>query len=72
MYTKTITVVTDPNSLRQRILALAVGEFLFVPFDESKENTVRNYASTLSFLEARRYSVSRDRVRQGVTVTREA
>ena len=72
MYTRTITVKTDPNSLRQRMLALEVGESMFVPIDVSAETTVRNYASTLKFIGGRSFKVSRDQDRHGVKVTREA
>lgn len=72
MYTRTITVQTNPNSLRQRMLALEVGDSMFVPIEESAETTVRNYASTLKFIGGRSFKVSRDRDRHGVTVTREA
>ena len=72
MYTRTITVQTNPKSLRQRMLSLAIGESMFVSIEDNAETTVRNYASTLSFIGDRRFNVSRDRERHGLTVTREA
>ena len=72
MYTRTINVPINPNSLRQRMIALAVGEVMFVSMEEHAETTVRNYASTLCFTSERKYTVARDKERRGVTVTREA
>lgn len=72
MYTRTITVQVNPNSLRQRMLALAVGETMFVPLAVCAETTVRNYASTLKFIGGRSFKVSRDHDRHGVIVKREA
>jgi hypothetical protein len=62
----------NPNSLRQRILSLTVGESLFVLIDDYTENAARHCASELSFRYSRKYKVSRDRERRGFTVIREA
>lgn len=62
----------NPNSLRQRILSLTIGESLFVLIDDYTENAARNCASELSFRFSRKYKVRRDRERRGFTVTREA
>lgn len=62
----------NPNSLRQRILSLTVGESMFVLIDDYTENAARHCASELSFRFARRYKVHRDRALRGFTVTREA
>lgn len=63
---------SNPNSLRQRIIALTAGETLFLSVDEYAEATARFYASQLGPLFNRRYKVRRDRSRNGFTITMEA
>lgn len=62
----------NPNSLRQRILALSVGESMFVLNDDYCEGTARHCASDLAFRFNRKYRVSRNREKRGFSVTREA
>lgn len=62
----------NPNSLRQRILALAVGEAMFVSIDDYTENAARHSASELAFQYSKKFRVRRDRENRGFTVTREA
>lgn len=52
----------NKSSLRQQVLALAVGEYLDKVYSESTENTLRNYASSMSATTGRRYAVARSGV----------
>lgn len=66
------TNAVNPNSLRQRVIALEVGQSLFVSIDEHSETVARHYASQIGFRYNRTYSAKRDRERRGYVITREA
>lgn len=58
------------NSTRARIVAMEVGDTLAFPLEERGYNTIRSYASDLSFLYFRRYKTHRDREAREVVITR--
>ena len=62
----------NPNSLRQRIIALAVNEGMFVSMDDYSENSARHCASELGLIFGRIYKVNRRREERGFIITREA
>lgn len=62
----------NPNSLRQRVIALEPGQELFVSIDEHTDSAVRHYASHLSFLLGRKYRAKVDRANRGYRIIRDA
>jgi hypothetical protein len=69
---KMIANATNPNSLRQHIIALEVGQSIFISMDEHAESTARHYASLLGFKFNRTYRTRIDRANRGYLITREA
>ena len=66
-----VSSAVNPHSLRQRIIALAVGQSLAVSVDEHADTSVRHYASNLGFLMGRKYLTRIARESREIIVTRE-
>jgi hypothetical protein len=58
------------NSTRAQIVAMEIGDTLAFPLGERGYQTIRSYASDLSFLYFRRYKTHRDREARQVVITR--
>lgn len=52
---------TQNISLRQRMLDLPLGASFSVIYGESRENTLRSYASSIKELTGRKFKVMKDR-----------
>lgn len=59
-------------SLRQRVLAMKIGESIVVPVKEHAYTTIRTYASDLGFATGRTYTTSRNREERTYTIIRRA
>jgi extradiol dioxygenase family protein len=62
----------NPNSLRQRIIRLRVGQSLFIAAEDYNESTARYYASQLGFKYGRTYKTHINRDKGGYQISREA
>ena len=60
----------QPNSLKQILTAMEVGDFHVFPVEEQPERTLRNYASELSYALNRVYKVHRNRAERSATISR--
>ena len=59
-------------SLRQRVLAMEIGDAITIPVVEHSYTTIRSYASDLGFATNRRYSTIRNREERSYTIIRNA
>lgn len=62
----------NPDSLRQRVMRMEIGDKISVAADEIGYYTLRTYASQVGFQTGHTYTSSVDRATRSLTITRTA